>query len=41
VETTATSLTYDASGLGAGPVTVSVAQINRITGLGPIVSEIA
>jgi hypothetical protein len=41
VQTTATSLTYDASGLGAGPVTVSVAQINRITGPGPVVSEIA
>lgn len=41
VETTATAITYDASGLGGGPVTVSVAQINRITGSGPIISEIA
>lgn len=37
-DTTTDSTTFDATGL-ASPVTVTVAQINRYTGAGPIVSE--
>lgn len=40
VDTMATTATYDASGLGTSAVTVSVAQLNRITGAGPSVSEV-
>lgn len=39
VDTTSTSITYDASALGSSSVTVSVAQLNRITGAGPAVTE--
>lgn len=39
ITTVANSITYDASGLGTSSVTVSVAQLNRITGAGPAVSE--
>lgn len=39
VDTTSTSITYDASALGSSSVAVSVAQLNRITGAGPAVTE--
>lgn len=38
-DTTATSYVFDASGLGSSSILVSVAQINRITGPGPAVTE--
>lgn len=39
IDTTSPSITYDASGLGTSSVSVSVAQLNRITGAGPAVTE--
>lgn len=39
VDTTTPSIVYDASGLGSSSVAVSVAQLNRITGAGPAVTE--
>jgi hypothetical protein len=38
--TVSPSISFDASGLGTSAVTVSVAQLNRITGAGPSVSEV-
>jgi hypothetical protein len=40
LDTTTPTYTFDASGLGTSAVTVSVAQLNRITGAGPSVSEV-
>jgi hypothetical protein len=39
-DTTTPAYAFDASGLGTSAVTVSVAQLNRITGAGPSVSEV-
>ena len=39
VDTTSPFITYDASALGSSSVSVSVAQLNRITGAGPAVTE--